>query len=382
MGCIKIFSGFFPCSNKAQLQPFSKSISFDLQLFAGEKTEEATAKRKGEARQKGQVAKSTEVNSVFIILAAFFTLKLIGSYIYDELTGYMQLSFSNVATADMTINSIREIFLGFAIVFIKTALPVMCVILIVSLTINFIQVGFLFSFEPLMPKLSKLNPIAGFGRLFSKRSLVELVKSLLKITIIGYFIYRFMRKQIEQIPGLISAELIDSLHLAASLILNLVFQISAVMLVLAAFDYFYQWWEHKESLKMSKDDIKQEFKQSEGDPLIKGKIKQRQRAMSMQRMMQEVPKADVIVTNPTHFAVALKYEKAMAAPIVVAKGQDLIAQRIKEIAKENKVIIVENKVLAIALYAAVDIGYPVPPELYQAVAEVLAYVYKLKKRLS
>lgn len=382
MGCIEIFSDFFPCSSKIQLQPFSENVSFDLQLFAGEKTEEATSKRKGEARQKGQVAKSTEVNSVFIILAAFFTLKLIGSYIYDELTRYMQLSFSNVAMADMTINSIREIFLGFAIVFLKTALPVMCVILIVSLTINFIQVGFLFSFEPLMPKFSKLDPISGFGRLFSKRSLVELVKSLLKIVIIGYFIYRFMRKQIEQIPSLISAELIDSLHLAASLILNLVFQISAVMIVLAAFDYFYQWWEHKESLKMSKDDIKQEFKQSEGDPLIKGKIKQRQRAMSMQRMMQEVPKADVIVTNPTHFAVALKYEKSMAAPIIVAKGQDLIAQRIKEIAKENKVVIVENKVLARALYAAVDIGYPVPPELYQAVAEVLAYVYKLKKRLS
>lgn len=382
MGCIKIFSDFFPCSSKIQLQVFSENLSFDLQLFAGEKTEEATSKRKGEARQKGQVAKSTEVNSVFIILAAFFTLKLIGSYIYDELTRYMQLSFSNVAMADMTINSIREVFLGFAIVFLKTALPVMCVILIVSLTINFIQVGFLFSFEPLMPKFSKLNPISGFGRLFSKRSLVELVKSLLKIIIIGSFIYRFMRKQIEQIPSLISAELIDSLHLAASLILNLVFQVSAVMIVLAAFDYFYQWWEHKESLKMSKDDIKQEFKQSEGDPLIKGKIKQRQRAMSMQRMMQEVPKADVIVTNPTHFAVALKYEKSMAAPIIVAKGQDLIAQRIKEIAKENKVVIVENKVLARALYAAVDIGYPVPPELYQAVAEVLAYVYKLKKRLS
>ncbi len=382
MGCIKIFSDFFPCSNKVQLQPFSKSVSFDLQLFAGEKTEEATAKRKGEARQKGQVAKSTEVNSAFVILAAFFTLKLIGSYIYDELTRYMQLSFSNVAMPDMTINSIREVFLGFAIVFLKTVLPVMCVILIVSLTINFIQVGFLFSSEPLMPKFSKIDPISGFGRLFSKRTLVELVKSLIKIVIIGYFIYRFMRKQIDQIPGLISAELIDSLQLTASLILNLVFQISAVMIVLAAFDYFYQWWEHKESLKMSKDDIKQEFKQSEGDPLIKGKIKQQQRAMSMKRMMQEVPKADVIVTNPTHFAVALKYEKSMAAPIIVAKGQDLIAQRIKEVAKENKVVVVENKILARALYAAVDIGYPVPPELYQAVAEVLAYVYKLKKRLS
>ncbi len=382
MGCIKMFSRFYRFSSKARSEHSSSVLLFDLQLFAGEKTEEATAKRKGEARQKGQVAKSMEVNSVFIILAAFFTLKLIGSYIYDELTRYMQFSFSNVVMADITIKSIQEIFFGFAIVFLKTALPVMFVILIVSLTINFIQVGFLFSLEPLTPKFSKINPISGFGRLFSKRSLSELVKSLLKIIIIGYFIYRFMMKLTGQVPGLISAELIDSLHLTATLILDLVFQISSVMIVLAAFDYFYQWWEHKESLKMSKDDIKQEFKQMEGDPLVKGKIKQRQRAMSMQRMMQEVPKADVIVTNPTHFAVALKYEKFMAAPIIVAKGQDLIAQRIKEIAKESKVAIVENKMLARALYAAVDIGHPVPPELYQAVAEVLAYVYKLKKRLS
>ncbi|GMA99746.1 hypothetical protein PIPA1_25460 [Pelosinus sp. IPA-1] len=258
----------------------------------------------------------------------------------------------------------------------------MCVILLISLIINFLQVGFIFSLEPLMPSFSKINPIAGFGRLFSKRSIVELAKSILKIVIIGYFIYRFMIKQTQQIPALVGAELIDSLHLAVSLILDLVFQISAVMMVLAAFDYFYQWWEHKQSLKMSKDDIKQEFKQMEGDPQIKGKIKQRQRAMSMQRMMQEVPKADVIVTNPTHFAVALKYDKEMLAPVIVAKGQDLIAQKIKEIAKENSVVIVENKILARALYAAVEINQPVPPELYQAVAEVLAYVYKLKKRFS
>lgn len=382
MECTKIFSACFPYFRKAKLQQFSRNISFDLQLFAGEKTEEATAKRKNEARQKGQVAKSMEVNSVFIILAAFFTLKIIGSYIYDELAGYMQLVLSNVAMTDLTITSIRELFLGFAVVFFKTALPVMFVILVVSLTINFIQVGFLFSLEPLTPSFSKINPISGFGRLFSKRSLSELIKSILKIIIIGYFIFRFMLKQIDRIPGLISAELIDSLHLTASLILELVFQVSAVMVVLAAFDYFYQWWEHKESLKMSKEDIKQEFKQTEGDPLVKGKIKQRQRAMSMQRMMQEVPKADVIVTNPTHFAVALKYEKTMSAPIVVAKGQDLIAYRIKDIAKESNVVIVENKILARTLYAAVDIGQPVPPELYQAVAEVLAYVYKLKKRLS
>lgn len=380
MGCIKIFSDFYRFFKEEQLQ--HPSMEFDLQLFSGEKTEEATAKRKGEAREKGQVAKSMEVNSVFVILAAFFTLKLIGSYIYDELIGYMQLILSNLSLADITINSIREIFYGFGIVFLKTSLPVMCVILIVSLTINFLQVGFIFTLEPLMPSLDKINPFTGFGRLFSKRSLVEMAKSLAKIGIIGYFIYRFMMKHTLQIPGLINAELIDSLQLTASLIMDLVYQISAVMMVLAAFDYFYQWWAQKESMKMSKDDVKQEYKQMEGDPLIKGKIKQKQREMSMRRMMQEVPKADVIVTNPTHFAVALKYDQAMLAPIVVAKGQDLLAQRIKEIAKENSVVIVENKILARALYATVEIDQPVPPELYQAVAEVLAYVYKLKKRFS
>lgn len=382
MECIKISSDSWRSWVNVSLGYSNNRIDFDLQLFAGEKTEEGTAKRKGEAREKGQVAKSMEVNSVFVILAAFFTLKIIGSYIYDELIGYMQLVFSNLSLPDITINSLQEIFFGFGIVFFKTALPVMCVILLISLTINFLQVGFIFSLEPLTPSFSKINPIAGFGRLFSKRSIVELSKSILKIVIIGYFIYRFMIKQTQQIPALVGAELIDSLHLTASLILDLVFQISAVMMVLAAFDYFYQWWEHKQSLKMSKDDIKQEFKQMEGDPQIKGKIKQRQRAMSMQRMMQEVPKADVIVTNPTHFAVALKYDKEMLAPVIVAKGQDLIAQRIKEIAKENSVVIVENKILARALYAAVEINQPVPPELYQAVAEVLAYVYKLKKRFS
>lgn len=382
MECIKISSDSWRSWVNVSLGYSNNRIDFDLQLFAGEKTEEGTAKRKGEAREKGQVAKSMEVNSVFVILAAFFTLKIIGSYIYDELIGYMQLVFSNLSLPDITINSLQEIFFGFGIVFLKTALPVMCVILLISLTINFLQVGFIFSLEPLTPSFSKINPIAGFGRLFSKRSIVELSKSILKIVIIGYFIYRFMIKQTQQIPALVGAELIDSLHLTASLILDLVFQISAVMMVLAAFDYFYQWWEHKQSLKMSKDDIKQEFKQMEGDPQIKGKIKQRQRAMSMQRMMQEVPKADVIVTNPTHFAVALKYDKEMLAPVIVAKGQDLIAQKIKEIAKENSVVIVENKILARALYAAVEINQPVPPELYQAVAEVLAYVYKLKKRFS
>ena len=382
MGCTKIFSVSYPSFNEVKVKDLYKIDAFDLQLFAGEKTEEATPKRKEEARGKGQVAKSMEMNSVFVIVAAFFTLKIIGSYIFDELAGYMKFIFSNLIVADFTITAAQQVFIGFAIVFLKTTLPVMCVILVTALTINFAQVGFAFSLEPLMPNFDKINPLSGFGRLFSKRSLVELFKSLLKIAIIGGFVYRFMMNQTKQVPAIISAELIDSLRLTASLILDLVFNISAVMFIMAIFDYMYQWWENQESMKMSKDDVKQEYKQSEGDPQIKGKIKQRQREMAMRRMMQDIPTADVVVTNPTHFAVALKYDQEMLAPIIVAKGQNLIAQKIKEIAKDHRIIIVENKMLARALYAGVEIGHPVPHELYQAVAEVLAYVYKLKKRLS
>ena len=380
MGCTKIFSAFYHSFPDQYTK--RTDIQFNLQLFAGEKTEEATPKRKAEARKKGQVAKSMEINSVFVVVAAFLTLKVMGSYIFEELAGYMKLIFSNLALPDLTITSIQQIFIGFGIIFLKLALPVMFVILLVGLAINFVQVGFNFSLEPLMPNFDKINPLSGFGRLFSKRSIVELFKALFKITVIGGFVYRFMVNQTNQVPALISAELIDSLHLAASLILDLVFNISTVMFILGVFDYMYQWWENQQSMKMSKDDVKQEHKQMEGDPQIKGKIKQRQRAMSMQRMMQDIPKADVVVTNPTHFAVALQYNKEMSAPIVLAKGQDLIALKIKDIAKEHKVVIVENKMLARSLYAAVEVGDPVPHELYQAVAEVLAYVYKLKKRLS
>jgi len=381
MGCLKIFLPFYPSLNKEKVGDITTRDFFDLQRFAGEKTEEATPKRKAEAREKGQVAKSMEINSVFVIVAAFFTLKTSGAYIYDQLAGYMKYTFSHLFLPDLTIPTIQQIFIGFGIIFVKTAFPVMFVIVIVALGINFAQVGFNFTMKPLMPDFNKVNPLSGFGRLFSKRSIVELFKSLFKIAVIGTVMYRFMVNNTQQVPSLISAELIDTLHLTASLILDLVFNISMVLFIMAVFDYMYQWWENQESMKMSKDDIKQEYKQMEGDPQLKGKIKERQRAMSRQRMMQEVPKADVVVTNPTHFAVALKYDQDMLAPIIVAKGQDLIAQKIKEIAKEHKVIILENKMLARTLYASVEIGHPVPHELYQAVAEVLAYVYKLKKRV-
>lgn len=356
--------------------------SFDLQLFAGEKTEEPTAKKQQEARDKGQIPKSIEINSVFIVLAAFLTLKSLGQFMYDQLLGYMREIFSQPVTSDFTVASTQVLFLNCSLVFMKTALPVMVVILLVSVVINYLQVGFVFTAETLMPTLDKLNPITGFQRLFSKRSLVEVAKALVKVSVVGYFVYRFIARESQDLPKLMEVELVDSMQFVGSLLLSLIYQISAVMLVLAALDYFYQGWEHKESLKMTKQEVKEENKQTEGNPEVKSKIKERQRALAMRRMMQEVPKASVVVTNPTHFAIALKYESAMKAPVVVAKGQDLVAQRIKEVAKENSVAIVENKPLAHTLYKVTEIGDVIPPDLYQAVAEVLAYVYRLKKRSS
>jgi len=381
MECTRIYTTSWQCFTNL---PDSKHhlTSFNLQLFAEEKTEEATPKRKEDSRRKGQVAKSVEINSAFVILAAFLALKVGGPYILSELEKYMRFMFSNFSTTDFTIQDCHILIIQMGLVFLKTTLPAMIFILIISLVVNFFQVGFVFSTEPLMPDLSRINPLSGLQRLFSKRSLVELVKSFIKIIIVCFFIYRFMMQQSGHIPTIISADLIDTLQYVSSLILDLAFEIGAVLLVLAAIDYFYQWWEHNESIKMTKHEIKEEFKQTEGNPQIKGKIKERQRAMAMRRMMQEVPQATAIVTNPTHFAVAIKYKRTMDAPLVVAKGQDFLAERIKAVAIENRVAIVENKLLARALYSTVEIGDSVPPELYQAVAELLAYVFRLKKRLS
>ena len=255
-------------------------------------------------------------------------------------------------------------------------------VLLVAVSVSILQVGFSFNPDTIMPQFSRINPISGFGRIFSKRSLVELIKSLLKITVVGYFIFRFIQKETLRIPSLMMAEIPDSFALLAGIIYDLAFQIAMVILVLAILDYGYQWWEHMQNLKMSKQEVKEEMKQTEGNPQIKSKIREKQRAIATRRMMAEVPKADVVVTNPTHFAVALKYESGMEAPTVVAKGADFIAQRIREIAKENDVVIVENKPLAQALFKNAEVGDPIPPDLYKAVAEVLAYVYRLKRKYS
>nr|WP_325189589.1 flagellar biosynthesis protein FlhB [uncultured Selenomonas sp.] len=365
-------SRYEPCNRAA--------FVFDLQRFAGgEKTEEPTPKKRADARKKGQVGRSQELNTAFVLLIGFFSLKLLWDSIYLSIANYTTYVFSNVNQTVDTENVIR-IFIGIMTILAQTALPIMLFIMVIGLAINFFQVGLTFNTESIEFKLDKLNPINGFGRIFSKRSLVELVKSFFKILVIGFFLYRFIHEQLLAMPQFMFFDLTTSLALVAEIIFQMAFIVIGVIMVMAFCDYGYQKWQTTQDLKMTKQEVKDELKQSEGDPQIKGKIRQKQRQMAMARMMKEVPKADVIITNPTHYAIALAYKSGMIAPQLVAKGQDLVAQRIKEIARESRITIVENKPLARALYASVEVGDIVPQELYQAVAEVLAYVYRLKNQ--
>ena len=356
-----------------------KIFVFDLQRFDGEKTEEPTPKKREDARKKGTVARSQELNTAFVLLIGFLILRILWEYIYGNIAEYTVYLYSNISQVT-SAEGISELFIGIMLLLAKTVMPVMLVIMIVGLGINVFQVGLMISTEKLEPKLDNLNPINGFGRIFSKRSLVELVKSILKIIIIGFFLYLYLKDQVSLVPQFIFFDLPYSLATTADIIFTMAFQVVAVIMVMAAADYAYQKWQTTQDLMMSKQEVKDEYKQTEGDPQIKGKIKQKQRQMAMQRMMSEVPKADVIITNPTHLAIALSYKKGMIAPVVLAKGQDIVAERIKQIAREHRIMIVENKPVARALYEAVEVGGMVPADLYQAVAEILAYVYRIKHR--
>ncbi len=357
-----------------------RRFRFSLQRFADDnKTEEPTAKKRADAAKKGQVGKSQEVSTAFVLLIAFIVIKVLWERIYANLAEYAVYIFGHL-NQTVDVETVLQLFLGMIIILARTAFPIMLSVMIVGLAINIAQGGFIFSTEKINFDITKLNPINGFGRFFSKRALVELVKSLLKIAIIGFFIYNYLKGEILTMPQFIFYDLGTSLQKISDIIFGLVFQIIGVIMILAFADLAYQKWQTTQDLKMTKQEVKDEFKQTEGDPQIKGKIRQKQRQMAMSRMMQEVPKADVIVTNPTHFAVALKYEKGMMAPQVLAKGADFVAQKIKSVGREHDVPLVENRPLARALYASAEVGDYVPRELYQSVAEVLAYVYRLKHR--
>jgi flagellar biosynthetic protein FlhB len=354
-------------------------IRLDLQLFSGEKTEKATPKRRDDARRKGQVARSQEIGQVLVLLAALFTIKAFAGMYLNEFVRLMQVDFSQGLMITIDQQSFTPYMLQMMLLIAKLVLPVMGVSLVVGVGVSYFQVGTLFTLKPLMPDLKKLDPIAGMKRLFSLKSVVESAKSMIKILIIGFVVYSELSKDWELVSQLGNMDILTIVRVMGDLTYGIFWKSGLAMLGLALFDLWYQRFDYEKSLRMSKQEIKDEHKQVEGNPEVKGKIKEKQRAMALRRMMADVPKADVVITNPTHFAVAIQYDpEKMEAPIVLAKGLDETAQRIKKIAREANVVLVENKPLARTLYATVEIGQSIPSDLFQAVAEVLAYVYRLK----
>ncbi|UUZ95712.1 flagellar biosynthesis protein FlhB [Paenibacillus sp. P25] len=354
-------------------------LKLDLRLFSQEKTESATPKKRQEARKKGQVAKSMDLPAAFILFFSFLSFFLFGGFMNEHLMMMFKSIFYDFLLMNVTVENTQRLFKKLMYEMLLTLGPIFLICMVVAVLSNYLQIGFLITGEPLKMKFSKINPLEGAKRLFSLRAVVDFLKSLFKMSVIGILVYTTLMAQKDNILQLAKLPLEEVLRFTASLTLQLGIKIGLVLIVLAVFDYLYQRFEYEKSLKMSKQDIKDEYKKTEGDPLIKSKIREKQRRMALQRMMQDVPKADVIITNPTHFAVALQYDASkMQAPTVIAKGTDYIALKIRQIAKEHGVITMENKPLARALYAQVEIGDSIPADMFQAVAEVLAYVYKVK----
>ncbi len=368
----------------------SPLIPLDLQFFAdegGEKTEEPTDKKKSDARKEGQVAKSTELSGAINLIVVFILLRIIGFYtgqrfmelfywIYEGIPARVKLTGGVVSVRDFC-NLINSCALQMLIIL----LPVLLVGFAVSIIVNLIQVKWAPTTKPLQPKFDKLSPLNGMKRLFSAEKLFELLKSVIKIFVIGYMAYITLKDRLGMILLLRNYSLKEGVGMVLDTVLDMGLRIAILYLVVGVADYAYRRWKHHKDLMMTKQEVKDEYKNQEGDPQIKGKIRQKMREASQRRMMSAIPQADVVITNPTHFAVALKYDVSIAsAPIVVAKGADLIARKIKEEARENGVEIVENKPLARMIYYNVELGGIIPPELYQAVAEVLAFVYNLKEQ--
>ncbi|WP_210363833.1 flagellar biosynthesis protein FlhB [Bacillus sp. REN3] len=357
-------------------------LTLDLQFFAGEKTEKATPKKKQDARKKGQVAKSQDVNTAVVLLSVFLFLMFFGKVMGERLIGVLRHALQQYMFMDLTEKNIQSILIEILSELIFFLGPVMLVALIAGVAANYVQVGFMYSPEAIQMKLEKINPISGFKRIFSMRALVEMLKSILKISFIGVIAFSVLWSRMDEVLRLANKSVGAAMATIAGLTLQMGLFASGALLFLSLLDYLYQKFDFEKSIRMSKQDLKDEYKNIEGDPLIKSKIKQKQREMAMRRMMQEVPKADVIITNPTHYAIALKYDDQKAdAPIVVAKGVDFVAQKIKLIAKENEVAAVENRPLARALYSQAEIGDTIPEEFFKAVAEILAFVYQSKNKV-
>ena len=349
----------------------------------GERTEKATPKRRRDERKKGNVLQSKDIVTVFTLIGGFYALKLTFMSSYSALKGCMLKYFSYMQNkAELSQDLIREMAFDSVLVAARIIAPLMACIVFLSIAATVFQTKPLFVLDSLKTKFNRLSPLQGFKKIFSVRSIVEVLKGIIKISILFYLLYDFIGKQIIELPKLFTLEIPAACGYMFQTVFNMALRIGMAFAVISVFDFFYQRWEYERQLKMSKQEIKEEYKQLEGDPQVKGKIKELQRKMAMSRMMQQVPDADVVIRNPTHFAVALHYDpEKHVAPILLAKGQDEMALRIVRVAKENEIFIVENKPLARAIYATTDLNQQLPPEFYGAVAEILVHVYRLNHKI-
>ena len=379
------------CTEKAQSYTDNELnivLHYNLQWFAadgegGEKTEPATDKKLRDARDEGKVAKSTELTAAFDLIVLFLVLKVFMSFVGEKLLGFFSYiynrmpDFLNETQKDMSSVTVRNFMNDIILQFLLTCLPFFIFGVVVTILVSIVQVGWKVTTKPMAPKLDKFNPINGFKRIFSKDAIFELIKSVLKIGVILYMAYSSIKSHQNDIFILYELPLKRAVALVGDIIINTGLKISIVYLIVGIVDYIYNKHKFNEDMKMTKQEVKDEFKNTEGDPAIKGQQRKRMQEASQRRMMQDVPKADVVITNPTHFAVAIKYDAdTNQAPVVTAKGQDYVAMKIKEIARDNNIRIVENKPLARMLFHNVELGAEIPPELYQSVAEILAMIYK------
>ncbi len=348
----------------------------------GNKTEKATPKKRRDERKKGNVFKSQDAVAVAGLLGTFATLWLLTGTFAQQLGGFMTLCLATAGEESRDVGGVcGELAVQGIVLVVKTVGIVALVAILCAVAATFAQTRFLVSTESMKPKFSRLSPLQGFKRLFSLKSLVETLKNLIKIAILMAIIFLSIRDMFLESSNYLYTDLTAAAAHLVEMAGEMVVRICIAFVAVAAMDFFYQWWDYEKNMMMTKQEVKEEYKQMEGDPQVKGKIKEIQRRRAQQRMMQQVPGSDVVIRNPTHFAVALRYKPDQDdAPIVLAKGQDNIALRIVQIAEENKVAVIENVPLARALYAQAELNQMIPPELYGAVAEVLVYIFKLNDK--
>lgn len=350
--------------------------------MAGEKTEKATPKKRRDQRKEGNVFQSKDVVTVISLLGSFCCLQLLFPLIYRTLRDCLVQFIGYAGTVkELSQGDVPKLGFQAGLVVVKGALPILLIGCALAVLATGIQTRFLFASKAFKPKFSNMNPLNGIKNLFSMKNLVEILKGIVKIILLGVILYHMLKGEFFRLINTMYMDLSLSTVYVLKKIMSMVLQVCMYFAAVAALDYFYQWWSYEKKIKMSKDEIKEEYKQLEGNPEIKGRIKDVQRQRARSRMMQAVPQADVIIRNPTHYAVALKYDPNRDnAPHLIAKGQDELALRIVRVGEEHEVVVIENKPLARGIYASTPLGAEIPGEYYGVVAEILVQVYKLKNR--